>query len=101
VFIYGDAPITWCSKKEAVMALSSCEVEYIAASMVVCQAQWLSLSMLMQELSLKEDEKIRLLMDNKSAIDLAKHLIAHGRSKHIETRFHFLRHQVNKEKLEL
>lgn len=90
VFIYGDAPIT-----------TSCEVEYIAASMVVCQAQWLSLSMLMQELSVMEDEKIRLLVDNKSAIDLAKHLIAHGRSKHIETRFHFLRHQMNKEKLEL
>lgn len=42
-----------------------------------------------------------MLVDNKSAIDLAKHLVAHGRSKHIETRFHFLRDQVTRGKLEL
>ncbi|XP_014632882.1 secreted RxLR effector protein 161-like [Glycine max] len=41
VFFYGDAPILWSSKKEQVIALSSCEVEYIAAAMAVCQAQWL------------------------------------------------------------
>jgi len=41
------------------------------------------------------------MVDNKSTIDLAKHPAAHGRSKHIETRFHFLREQVNQEKLEI
>ena len=40
-------------------------------------------------------------MTNKSTIDLVKHPIAHGRNKHIETRFHFLHHQVNKENVEL
>ncbi|RDX89835.1 Copia protein, partial [Mucuna pruriens] len=40
-------------------------------------------------------------LDNKLAISLAKHPVAHGRSKHINTRFHFLRDQVNKRKLEL
>lgn len=44
---------------------------------------------------------MRLLVDNKLAIDLVKHPIAHGRSKHIETQFHFLGDQVTKEKLEL
>lgn len=38
-------------------------------------------------------------MDNKSVIDLAKHTIAHGMSKHIEIKYHFLRDQVAKEKL--
>jgi hypothetical protein len=42
-----------------------------------------------------------LMVDNKSAINLAKNPIAHGRSKHIETRFHFLRDQVSKDKLKL
>ncbi|MCI76263.1 hypothetical protein A2U01_0097532, partial [Trifolium medium] len=41
VFMYGNAPFSWCSKKEAVLALSSCEAEYIVASMATCQAQWL------------------------------------------------------------
>jgi len=39
--------------------------------------------------------KIKLLVDNKSTIDLAIHPTSHGRSKHIENRFHFLHEQVN------
>ena len=41
------------------------------------------------------------MIDNVSAIRLAKNPVSHGRSKHIEVRFHFLREQVNKGKLEL
>ncbi|KHN20487.1 Copia protein, partial [Glycine soja] len=44
---------------------------------------------------------MKLRIDNKSAIDLAKHPIAHGRSKHIKVKYHFLRDQVNKNKLAL
>ena len=40
-------------------------------------------------------------MDNKSDIDLARNPVSHGRSKHIETKFHFLRDQVNKGKIRL
>jgi len=39
---------------------------------------------------------ISLFIDNKSAINLAKNPVLHGRSKHIEAKFHFLREQVNK-----
>ncbi|XP_028236682.1 uncharacterized protein LOC114416002 [Glycine soja] len=99
VFKFGTSPISWCSKKQSVVALSTCEAEYIAAAMAACQALWLEA--LMEELNLRNCSPMRLLMDNKSAIDLAKHPVAHGRSKHIETKFHFLRDQVNKEKLEL
>lgn len=62
--------------------------------MSVCQALWLDT--LMEELKMKENKEAKLLIDNKSAINLAKHPIAHRRSKHIETRFHFLSDQVNK-----
>lgn len=62
--------------------------------MSVCQALWLDT--LMEELKMKENKEVKLLIDNKSAINLAKHPIAHRRSKHIETRFHFLSDQVNK-----
>jgi hypothetical protein len=48
-----------------------------------------------------EDITIVLKLDNKSAINLAKNPISHGKSKHIETRFHFLRDQVSKGKLKL
>ena len=99
VFLIDSTPISWSSKKESVVALSSCEAEYIAAAMGACQAVWLDT--LMQELKIKEEGPVELYVDNKSAIKLAKHPIAHGRSKHIETKFHFIRDQVAKGKFKL
>jgi len=55
----------------------------------------------MKELNLKMVNPMRLLIDNRSIIDLAKHPVVHGRSKHINTKFHFFRDQVSKEKFEL
>lgn len=81
------------------VALSSCEADNIAASMSACQGVWLDT--LMQELQLKQVGVVKLLVNNKFVIDLAKHPAANGRSKHIKTRFHFLRDQVNNDKLVL
>lgn len=80
------------------MALSLCEDEYVVASYAVCQAVWIE--MLLEELKIMEPKKMRLFVDNKSAIDLGNHPMCHGRSKHLERRYHFLRDQVNKGKLE-
>ncbi|RDX87963.1 Copia protein, partial [Mucuna pruriens] len=79
--------------------LNTLQPQYIAASMGACQALWLE--NLMTEMKIRREEPMKMLIDNKSAISLAKHPIAHGISKHIETRFHFLRDQVSKGKLEL
>ncbi|XP_028216688.1 uncharacterized protein LOC114398721 [Glycine soja] len=87
VFKFGTSPISWYVLKEVdVVALSTCEAEHIVAAMTACQALWLEA--LMEELNLRNYSPMRLLMDNKSAIDLAKHPVAHGWSKHIETKFH-------------
>ena len=93
----GKARIAWCLKKQDVVVLSSCEAEYIAATFGASQAQWLQ--MLLHELKVKCESAMRLKVDNKSGIDLAKHPIAHGRNKHIEIKYHFLRDQVAKGKL--
>lgn len=45
--------------------------------------------------------KIKLLVDNKYAIDLTNHSTSHGISNHIERKYHFLNDQVNKDKLEI
>ena len=81
------------------VALSSCEAEYIAASMSACQAIWLEA--LLTELKVKSENGMLLMVDNKSAISLTKNPVAHGRSKHIETRFHYLRDQVYNGRLRL
>lgn len=61
VFMIGKTPISRCSKKQGVVALSSCEAEYIVASMVACQALWLET--LLEELNLRESKPIKLLVD--------------------------------------
>jgi len=83
------ALVSWSSTKEPVVTLSSYEAEYIAASEAACQAVWLDAPM--KKLQLEKSCKVKLLVDNKSSIDLARHPTSHGRSKHIETKFHFLR----------
>jgi hypothetical protein len=94
IFFINNAPISWCSKKEQVVALSSCEAEYIAASMCATQATWLKT--LIEEVTSVDSEAVTIKVDNVSAINLAKNPISHGRSKHIELRYHYLRDQVAK-----
>jgi len=94
LFKFNGAAISWCTKKQPVTALSSCEAEYIASTFATCQAIWLD--NVMKELKCEVKKPLKLNIDNKSAIKLAKNPIAHGKSKHIETRFHFIREQVTK-----
>jgi hypothetical protein len=94
IFLVGEAPISWCSRKEHVVALSTCEAEYIAAALSSCQEVWLN--NLMNELCEVKNSNVVIKVDNTSAINLAKNPVAHGRSKHIEMRFHYLREQVSK-----
>jgi hypothetical protein len=80
---------SWQSTKQRVVALSSCEAEYIAAATTACQGVWLT--RLLSEL---RDSKVRapvLRVDNKSIISLVKNPVHHDRSKHIDVRYHLIR----------
>ena len=72
-----------------IVALSSCEAEYVAATTTTCQGIWLA--RLIGELMNEEMISMTLMVDNKSAIALSKNPVFHNRSKHIETKFHFIR----------
>ena len=69
------------------------------STFAACQAIWLD--NVMKELNCEVKKPLKLKIDNRSAINLAKNPIAHGRSKHIETRFHFIREQVSKGMIEV
>ncbi|XP_039687863.1 secreted RxLR effector protein 161-like [Medicago truncatula] len=99
LFMLQGAPISWSSKKQPIVALSSCEVEYVVGSSAACQANWLQ--NVLEQSMIKLKQPIKLLIDNKYAINLAKNHISHGKSKHIETKFHYLRDQVNKCKINI
>ncbi|KAK2969837.1 hypothetical protein RJ640_000654 [Escallonia rubra] len=83
-FHIGSAIFSWSSKKQQIVALSTCEAEYIAAAAYTCQAIWLK--NILKELYLIEEGPTTIYVDNKSAIALAKNPISHSRSKHIDTR---------------
>jgi hypothetical protein len=95
----GSSAVTWSSQKQKSVALSSCEAEYIAASTAACQAVWLS--RLLGEMTGEEPKKIKLFVDNMSAIALCKNPVYHERTKHIDTRFHFIRECVELGKVDV
>jgi hypothetical protein len=69
--------------------MSSCEVEYIAASTASTQALWLA--RLLGDLLERDTAAVELRVDSQSALALAKNLVFHERSKHIRVRYHFIR----------
>jgi hypothetical protein len=92
LFFYGSCPVTWQPQKQKVVALSSCEAEYIAGTTVACQGVWLS--QLLADLKSEERTAFILKMDSQSAIALSENPVFHERNKHIDVRFYFIRECV-------
>jgi hypothetical protein len=99
VFFLDKNIITWTSQKQKVVALSSCEAEYIAASTAACQAVWLS--KMLSEIQGCQPSAVKHFIDNQSAIALSKNPVFHERTKHIDTRFHFIRECVTEGKIKV
>jgi hypothetical protein len=93
VFFLGQSPVSWQSQKQRVVALLSCEAEYIAGATAACQGVWLS-HLLIDLLNTKVIAPL-LYIDNKSALALTKNPMLHDRSKHIDIRFHYIRDCIN------
>ncbi|KAJ0537630.1 putative RNA-directed DNA polymerase [Helianthus annuus] len=96
-FYYSGNLVTWASQKQRTVALSLCEDEFMAAAAAVCQALWLR--NLIADLLGKEAQMVTLLVDNEAAISLMKNPVFHGRSKHIDTRYHFIRECVERSQI--
>ena len=99
VFFLGDTAFTWMSKKQPIVTLSTCEAEYVAATKCVSHAIWLR--NLLKELNMSQVEPTEIRVDNKSAIALAKNPVFHDRSKHIDTRYHYIRECVASSEVQL
>ncbi|XP_074349239.1 secreted RxLR effector protein 161-like [Apium graveolens] len=97
VFYLNESLITWVSQKQRCVALSSCEAEFMAATAAACQAIWLQ--NLLGRVTDSRVDSVVLYIDNKFAIDLAKNPVFHGRSKHINIRYHFIRECVDRREI--
>ncbi|KAL0343433.1 UNVERIFIED_CONTAM: hypothetical protein Sangu_1230700 [Sesamum angustifolium] len=88
-FSLGSGIFSWASKKQATVAQSSAEAEYIAAAATSNQAIWLR--RILEDMGEKQKEPTRIYCDNKSAIAITKNPVQHSRTKHIDIKYHSLR----------
>jgi hypothetical protein len=91
----GNGPLTWSSKQQVVVALSSCEAEYLACSHCARQILWLR--SLFYELGFTQSAPTPLYCDNQGTVACTHDPQAHSRMKHIDIRAHFIRDCVNKQ----
>jgi hypothetical protein len=91
IFKLGDGVISWQSKRQATVAMSSTEAEYMSASHAAREAAFLH--QLLSELGYKQSS-VTLHCDNQSCIALISNPTYHQRSKHIDVQHHFVREKV-------
>ncbi|XP_052290010.1 secreted RxLR effector protein 161-like [Citrus sinensis] len=99
VFMFGSAAISWSSKKQPIVTLSTTEAEFVAAASCACQALWLR--NILHELQFKQPKSTQIFCDNSSTIKLSKNPVLHRRCKHIDVRYHFLRDLTKNEVIDL
>ena len=93
VFHLGLREISWASKKQPVVFLSTTKAEYVAAITATCQAVWLR--RVLRDLCHEQEKGTTIYCDNSSAIALSKNSVFHKRKKHINAKFHFIGELVN------
>jgi hypothetical protein len=84
----GWSLVSWSSKKQTSVTLSTAEDEYVATGQCCAQLLWMRQTLQDFDYNLSE---VSLLCDNESAIRLADNPVEHSRTKHIDIRHHFLR----------
>ena len=98
LFTFVGGAVSWQSRLQKCVALSTTETEYIAANEVSKEMLWMKL--FFQELGLMKDKHV-VHCDSQSAIDLSKNATFHSHSKHIEVRYHWIRLVIEKRLMQL
>ncbi|GJV72636.1 retrovirus-related pol polyprotein from transposon TNT 1-94 [Tanacetum coccineum] len=94
----GDKLVSWMSKKQDCTAISSAEAEYVALSASYAQVMWMRTQL--KDYGFNYN-KIPLYCDSQSAIAISCNPVQHSRTKHIHTRYHFIKEQVENGIIEL
>ncbi|KAJ9561761.1 LOW QUALITY PROTEIN: hypothetical protein OSB04_006921 [Centaurea solstitialis] len=94
----GDKLVSWASKKQNCVSLSTAEAEYVAAASCCSQIIWMRTQL--RDYGFKFD-KIPIYCDSKSAIAISCNPVQHTKTKHIDIRYHFIKDHVEKGTIEL
>ena len=95
----GSAAVSWRSHKQSVPTDSTTEAEYVAVAEATKEIVWLR--KILEDLQEKQENSTPLLVDNNSAIKLAKNPRFHDQTKHINTKYHLIRHHVEAKTIHL
>ena len=95
----GGAPVAWSSKQQAIVALSSCEAEYLSCAHCARHIIWFQ--SLFQELGFNQKQPTVLYCDNKGTVACMHNPHSHSQMKHIDIRAHFICDCVNKELIDV
>jgi hypothetical protein len=99
MFSFGSGAVSWSSKKQPTVALSSTEAKYKGATITTCEVVWLH--KLLLDLGQLVDVLVVIYCDNISSILLANNPVYHARTKHIEMHYHFIRKKVLAKEIDL
>ena len=93
VFLLAGGAVHWRSKKQSIVATSTCEAEYIAAYSATKEAIWLS-RLFASMLGQASSTPITVRVDNKGTVQMAHNVSINARNKHIDIRYHFVREAI-------
>lgn len=99
VFKIADSTISWSSRKQATVAKSTTEAEYVSLSQATQEAIWMR--QLLSDVGHKADKPTLLYEDNQGAIEIAKNQRLHSRTKHIDITFHFIRERISSNEIKV
>lgn len=100
-FILNGAAISWNSKNQSTVALSSTEAEYMSLTQSVKESLWLQALLRDVGAGRHMDEMKNIKVDNQGAITLARNAEFHSRTKHIDIQYHFIREHVERSMINL
>uniref|UniRef100_A0AAV1UHT0 Reverse transcriptase Ty1/copia-type domain-containing protein n=1 Tax=Peronospora matthiolae TaxID=2874970 RepID=A0AAV1UHT0_9STRA len=102
VFMLLGAPVSWGSKKQPSVSLSTSEAEYIALSLAIQEGKWIN-RLLCEIMAAANEEGPELVIreDNQSCIKMTKNPVSHGRAKHIDIKYHHIRDEVKRGEVKL
>eukprot|EP00253_Pinus_taeda_P015320 PITA_15320 len=95
----GSGAVSWRSRKQSVPADFTTEAEYVVAAEATKEIVWLR--KILEDLQVKQVQSTPLMIDNNSAIKLAKNPKFHDRMKHINTKYHLIQHHVEAKTIHL
>nr|GEU33304.1 putative copia-type protein [Tanacetum cinerariifolium] len=93
--LVGGNLVTWRSKKQKVVALSSAEVEFRGIGRGITEVLWIP--KLITEIGYPPQEPSKVMSDNKAAIQILENLVQHDRTKNIEIDRHFIKEKLEAE----